>query len=70
MSTKNNKHTTELKEFYDQLPSVPGFESDVKVINFSLLETFVNTMMMKANFYGKKEAYGNMETIIGETFNY
>jgi len=61
----------ELQELFTQLPSARlngDVNNEIRLINYSLLETIVKKMMSKAYYTGKTEALENVEKEINDVF--
>lgn len=64
-------HEQELKEIFDQLPEAKLYgdtECQVRLINYSLLETIVSKMMNKAYYYGRSEGIDAADAAIAQAF--
>jgi hypothetical protein len=65
-------HKEELKQLFTQLPSarLTGDTGDeVKLINYSILETIVSKMMNKAYYTGKAEGLDSLQSLMDEVFS-
>jgi len=64
-------HEQDLKDIFNQLPSahLSGDANDeVRLINFSLLESIVGKMMDKAYYHGRNEGFDVAETAVNKVF--
>lgn len=65
-------HEEELKQLFTQLPSakLTGDASDeIRLINYSLLETIVSKMMNKAYYTGRTEGLESVQSLMDEVFS-
>jgi hypothetical protein len=74
MLTENTTpHQQELKKIFDQLPSARLYgdiNEEIKLINFSLLESLINKMMAQAYYAGNNDGLNQLESMVNETFSH
>lgn len=71
MTQQTDEQTVDLKGIFDLLPDAfPGVEPNVKAINFSILQSIVNTMTAKARLEGQLQATNDLSTIVSKAFNH
>ena len=61
----------ELQELFTQLPSAKlsgDVNDEIRLINYSLLETIVSKMMSKAYYTGRTEGIESVEKAIDDVF--